>query len=254
VTCAEGVVLPLSERLATAPHVSLHWPHTVRIVATAYPSVDRFDRIAPPDDFAALTALESETNARLSGVLSDSLPHGARHPRGPGAAYVMAAFAHVSPWGSRFAAPGAYGVYYAARDEATAIAETVYHRERLARESRDPPMAFDQRVLVATIAAHAVDLRGLEDGFPDVYDRERYDESQRAGRLVLDAGGQGIAFDSVRLANGECIAVFHPSCITRCRHTKYLSYRWDGERITVLNVSLARRAQRGRGRGRSTER
>lgn len=231
---------PLAERLATAKVRLLRWPHAVRIIASAYPAIDRFDRVVKATDFIKLITLESETNPHLFEDVGDlSRVPTDRWARGPGAGYVMAAFTHVSPWGSRFAAPDAYGVYYAGRDEATAIAETVYHRERLSRESRDPPLAFDERVLVASVRARIVDLSGLEALLPDVYDKNDYARSQEAGRLVFDAGRDGVAFDSVRMSSGHCVAVFNPSCITGCRHTKYLSYRWDGEHITVFNVSLA---------------
>lgn len=235
---------PLADRLATARRRTLRLPRAVRIIASAYPAIDVFDRVADPHDFIANIKLESESNPRVMEEIGDL----SRIPtdewaKGPGAGYVMAAFTHVSPWGSRFAAPDAYGVYYAGRDKATAIAETVYHRERLSRESEDPPQAFDQRVLVASIKAHVADLSGLQDVLPDVYDADDYVRSQEAGRLVFDEGEDGVAFDSVRLRGGHCVAVFNPSCITGCHHAKYLSYRWDGERITALNVSLALRTR-----------
>ena len=41
----------------------------------------------------------------------------------------MAAFTHLNPEGSRFS-DGSWGVFYAAHSVATAVEETVYHRER----------------------------------------------------------------------------------------------------------------------------
>ncbi len=233
---------PLSDRLATAKRRTLRWPQSVRIVSSAYPALDVFDYVGDPDDFVANITLESETNPRILEEVGDlsRIPTD-RWAKGSGAGYVMGTFTHVSPYGSRFAAPDVYGVYYASRDEETAIAETVYHRERMSRESKDPPQVFDQRVLLASIRAHVVDLSGVSDAFPDVYDADDYALSQAAGRLIFNEGRDGVAFDSVRLRGGHCVAVFNPSCITDCRHAKYLSYRWDGKRITVFNVSLVRR-------------
>ena len=69
---------------------------------------------------------------------------------GPGASYVMAAFTHINPKGSRFG-DGSFGVYYAAAALETAIAETVFHFEAFARDSADPPRSEDMRVLVGTV-------------------------------------------------------------------------------------------------------
>src|SRR6185437_15710768 len=86
---------------------------------------------------------------------------------GPGAGYIMAAFTHVSPDGSRFS-DGTYGVFYAAQREATAIAETRYHRERFMRATHEPRCELDMRVLSVTVTAPMHDLRGLRATLPDV--------------------------------------------------------------------------------------
>jgi hypothetical protein len=43
----------------------------------------------------------------------------------------------------------------------TAVAETVFHFEAIARDSADPPRNEDLRVLVGTIAADFEDVAGL---------------------------------------------------------------------------------------------
>lgn len=70
-----------------------------------------------------------------------------------------AAFTHLNPNGSRFS-DGSYGVYYAAREQETAIYETVYHAERFLRDSREAPIEQDMRVYIAPIEGDLHDLRG----------------------------------------------------------------------------------------------
>ena len=101
-----------------------------RIVSSRFPPVSLWDRIANPAEFDALAEIESLTNERLREELGE-LAHIPRHRRiaGPGTTPIMAAFTHLNPEASRFS-DGTFGVFYAARAEATALRETVFHRER----------------------------------------------------------------------------------------------------------------------------
>src|SRR5690606_3867915 len=71
---------------------------------------------------------------------------------------VMAAFTHIGR-ASRFSA-GTYGVYYAARDVDTAIAETVFHSERRLRDTDEEAIEIDMRCYVGTIETALEDVRG----------------------------------------------------------------------------------------------
>jgi hypothetical protein len=217
------------------------WRAAVRIIPSRYPPVNLFERVADPRDLEAAIAVESETNERLLTELGqlDLVPR-AERISGPGASYVMAAFTHVSPIGSRFAAPNAYGVYYCARDEATAIAETVHHREALMRATNAPAMDLDQRVLVATVHGTLHDLRDLPQSLP-VYDPSRYAARQSLGGRLHARASQGIAYRSVRRPPGACAALFRPRCVRNCRQATHLVYRWDGTRIAgVYRIELVR--------------
>ena len=117
----------------------MRWQQASRIVPTRYPSVSLFDRVADADDFEALYALEAMTNERVRDELGqiERVPRGER-VFGPGSGPIMAAFTHVNVLGSRFSA-GAYGVFYAARDRATAVAETRHHHGRFLAATRQRP-------------------------------------------------------------------------------------------------------------------
>ena len=105
---------------------------------------------------------------------------------GPGAGYVMAPFAYPSPDGTRFGPPAltadSFGVYYAARDEATAIAEVKHHRIAFLEAMRAPAQDLDFEVLKAPVkGAHFYDLRDRQRDFPDVYSPTDYSASQKLG-------------------------------------------------------------------------
>jgi len=163
---------------------------------------------------------------------------------GPGAGYVMGPFAYPSPDGTRFGPPAvvgeSFGVYYAARDEATAIAEVKHHRTAFLEAVRAPAQDLDFEVLRAPVkGAHFYDLRGRQREFPDVYSPTNYSASQKLGVELRTQDADGIAYDSVRREGGECVAVFRPRCVGPARSVKQLIFRWDGEAIiAVLEAHL----------------
>ena len=137
----------------------LRWPQACRIVPTRYPAVTLFDRVADAADFEALYALEAMSNERAR----DELGQIERVPReqrlfGPGSGPIMAAFTHVNLAGSRFSA-GDYGVFYAAHERDTAIAETCYHHARFLQATAQPAMHLPMRLYHVAIDARLHDLR-----------------------------------------------------------------------------------------------
>ena len=123
---------------------SIDWPQAWRIIASRYPPINLFERLtADAAVWDALIALEQLTNPRVRDEVGDiALVPPEERVSGPGASYVMAAFTHLNPKGSRFS-DGGFGVYYAAAALETAIAETVFHFEVFARDSADPPRSED---------------------------------------------------------------------------------------------------------------
>ena len=158
---------------------------------------------------------------------------------GPGAGYVMAPFAYPSPDGTRFGPPamtaGSFGVYYAARDETTAIAEVKHHRVAFLEAVKATAQDLDFEVLNAPVTgSQFFDLRDKERDFKDVYSPTDYKSSQRLGAELRERGGDGIVYDSVRREGGECVAVFRPRCVGPCKPVKHLIFRWDGSQITSI--------------------
>jgi hypothetical protein len=217
----------------------IRWSQAYRIVPSRFPPVGVYDRIADPADLDAVFAIEALTNPRLrdeAGALK--LVPKEHRISGPGSTPVMAAFTHLNPEGSRFS-DGTGGVFYAAHSVATAVEETVYHRERFLAATAEPACEIQMRCYRTRIDSRLHDIRG---GWKKEHDADGYTASVKLARTLRDAGSNGIVYDSVRDHGGECVAAFQPDVVAPCVQAQHLIYRWDGERIAqVLEVSELKR-------------
>lgn len=214
------------------------WPRSVRIVSSRYPPVGVFDEVASAEDLEWVLELESQTNERVAEEAGDlSLVDPDDRIAGAGTTPIMAAFTH--PRASRFS-DGEVGVYYCAASPETAIAETVYHRERFLRQGGFEPIDLEMREYIAPLQAHLHDLRGLQSRWPAVYDPDDYTAAQALGDRLRAESSWGVVYNSVRdRAGGDCAGVFRPPALVGpCVQGRHFYYRWDGEKIAaVLEVS-----------------
>ncbi|HEX5353602.1 MAG TPA: RES family NAD+ phosphorylase [Rhodanobacteraceae bacterium] len=224
---------------ADPPLRRIRWQRAYRIVPSRFPPVGVFDAIADPGDLDALYRIEALTNPRLReewGELSN-VPKEHR-VSGPGTTPLMAAFTHVNPEGSRFS-DGSYGVLYLAHEFDTAVEETVYHREQFLEATNEPPIDLTMRCYVSGVHGTLRDIRG---GWKAEHDPDSYAASRKLGAKLRRQGSNGVVFDSVRRAGGECAALFHPDPASPCVQGQHLIYRWDGSKIAqVLEVSAVQR-------------
>ncbi len=217
----------------TPPLRRVAWQPTHRIIATRHPPVGVFDDIAGPEDRDALFELEGLTNPRLRDERGEiALVPPSRRISGPGASLIMAAFTHLNPGGSRFT-DGSYGVYYAARELPTAIAETVHHRNHFLAWTREAACVLQLRCILADVAGRLHDLRR---GYPQWHDPDHYEASQRAAARLREAGSDGLVYNSVRRPRGQCVAVFYPDLLGSVRQGPAILYHWDGQQITHATV------------------
>ena len=87
------------------------WAQCFRIIPSRFPPIWLFERVADPTDQTAIDALEGMTNTRLRHEVGElHLVPQSDWVTGPGAGYVMAAFTHVNPQGSRFS-DGTFGCF-----------------------------------------------------------------------------------------------------------------------------------------------
>ena len=207
------------------------WAPSYRVVASRFPHVSIYDRISDAAQLATVLEIEALTNPRVreeAGAYRKVRPED--RIAGAGSTPIMASFAYSGP--SRFC-DGTYGVYYAAHEEATAIAESRYHTELFLRATQQPSIDVDKRIYGATIEGDFDDIRGrslrskLYAAAPDDYAfSQRY-----AHRLYMKNLVDGIVYTSVREPEGQCLAAFRPRNVSNARIRKYIQFRWDGRRI-----------------------
>lgn len=212
----------------------LRWAPCYRIIASRFPTIFLFERVAHAADFDALYQLEALTNPRILEEMgaATQIPREDR-AFGPGASVIMAPFMYLNPAGGRFS-DATFGAYYAAHTQATAIAETRYHREIFLRATHEGPMEITLRGYCADVSAKFHDIRGRRAQMPQVYDPDSYAASQALALKLRLADSHGIVYDSVRDPDGQCIAIYRPRLIQKVRQSAHLRYVWDGERIAQI--------------------
>lgn len=213
--------------------IRVQWPKAWRIIASRYPPIALYEGLT--EDTAvweALIALEELTNPRIrdeTGQLALVPPP--ERVSGPGASFVMAAFTHINPRGSRFS-DGSFGVYYAADTLITAIRETVFHFENFARDAADPRREEDMRVLLCAVDETFHDVETLDKMQRDaVLTPDDYHAGQSLARSLRNAGSNGVHYPSVRHTGGACIAAFRPRAVGLPVQERHLRYRWNGQRV-----------------------
>jgi hypothetical protein len=218
---------------ATVPVRRIRFSAATRIIASRYPPIDLYERVSPdPAVWDALIAAEMLVNPRIRDQVGDlHLVPPDERVSGIGATFVMAAFTHIRPSGSRFS-DGSYGVYYAADDLATAVAETAFHFCQIASDSADGPRREEMRVLVSRIDSNFHDIGQLDaESKQALLDPDSYIASQAFAAALRSQVSNGVHYPSVRRAAGRCIGAFRPKVVGIPRQTSHLVYEWDGTRV-----------------------
>lgn len=216
------------------PVTRTRWTPCYRIVPSRFPPVGLFDKVVDPADLEAVFLIEAMTNDRLREEAGDlALVPPEDRVAGPGSTPIMAAFTHLNPAGSRFS-DGSFGVFYAAKEIETAIAETKHHRTKFLAATNEPPQEIDMRVYAADLDADLHDLRGAAGTHAHLYAPDTYASSQPYAAELREAGSDGICYHSVRHPGGECAAAFRPRLLANCRQERHLCYVWDGQAIGTV--------------------
>lgn len=225
----------------TAPPVTLvrHYD-THRLIPSRYlPSGDSVLAGIAADDgqLQALFELDAATNDRLHagshrlpGIGPDELVFAVPH-----AAVVNASFCHAHPLGSRFSGP-ARGAWYAGFELETSQREVAFHKAvQLAEIDRfDDSVTYDD--YLADVSATFHDLRRATRAFRDCLDPTSYVRSQHLAETLLDGGGLGVVYPSVRHAGGTCVAVFRPALVVNVRKAKTYRFTWSGSPVPKVTV------------------
>jgi hypothetical protein len=220
------------------PTVAIAWHPAYRVIPSRFPVISVFERVASPEDFDALHALEAMTNDRIRDEVGEiSLVPVEERLFGNGSTPIMAAFTHVNPQGSRFS-DGTYGVFYCGYDKHTAIAETCYHSALFMGATNESAMRLQMRLYSVGVEGLVADLRQAAITDPHIIDPDNYGHAQGIGRKLRADGCAGILYPSVRKSDGECLAALRTGILRECLHTAYLEYNWNGRAIdAVFEVS-----------------
>jgi len=215
---------------------SIIWKPCWRLIPSIFPPIGLFDRVADPEDLDVIFAIEALTNDRLRDEAGDiSLVPLEERISGDGTTPIMAAFTHLNPEGSRFT-NGSYGVYYAAIDIETAIAETCFHRVRFLAATNEAPIEIDMRSYASDLDVSLHDIRNRQADMSIIYasEPENYASAQSLAKKLRDAGSNGIVYDSVRNMGSECVAIFRPHLLSPVRQGAHYCYVWDGVDISTV--------------------
>jgi hypothetical protein len=209
------------------------WCPSWRVIPTNYPPIKFFEDLElEPADWEALMEIEAMTDdsVRLSRSNIHLIPEEDRR-LAPGVGRIMPCFTILDNVSNRFNNQQ-FGAYYAAKDFATAVFETVYHREKFLAATDTKPQDVDNLVLNADIKAEMHDIRGLSATYPELYDPTDYSYSQAFAKELREQKSWGIVYDSLRNVGSECVAALRLPAVTNCREVDVVVYRWDGNRIT----------------------
>jgi hypothetical protein len=158
-----------------------------------------FEDVLDPADLEMAYAIESRTNDRLrdeAGELFRVPP--TDRISGSGSTPLMAAFTHIGT-PSRFTA-GLYGIYYAASNRETAIAETRYHRELFLAATREESIELTMRLYVNQIERELHDIR--DQAHLHLPEHFCYPQTQAFAATVRESGSWGLLYNSLRNAGG----------------------------------------------------
>ena len=214
--------------MRTPPVSDIRWDRTCRLVPSRYPTAGLFDRVAAPEDLPELFELEGWTNDRLSNELGllHTVPR-EEWVAGPMASVVMAAYCHPHAAGARFN-DNTRGAWYAGRDLATALAESTYRRTKELQEIGVLEARVQMRLYHADFDAPFHDVRGGDPAWEAVHNPDDHAAAQELGMTLFRSGANGIAYDSVRHAGGECVVSYRPRLVTNVRPAGHFEYRWHG--------------------------
>jgi hypothetical protein len=146
-------------------------------------------------------------------------------------------YSRQNPWGSRFRKPNAdAGVFYAAEQPETAMAETIFHRLRFFADSPETPWPQNAAEYTAfsveVFSRRAIDLANFpEEDVAAILDPADYSAGQAFGEKVRTVNIELIKYPSVRAPDhGANLAVLTPAAFARSEPTGRQTWRiyFDG--------------------------
>lgn len=155
---------------------------------------------------------------------------------------------------SRFS-NGSYGVWYGSDTVETTVHETAWHwyHGLLADAGfQHHTIVAERKVYGVACTAVLLDFREATAEYADLLHPSDYGYAQAVGARLHREGHPGILIQSVRRPQGENVAIFNPRVLSNPRLDCQLTYRLDGDRITVqkhpgktwLTLEMAARSEK----------
>jgi hypothetical protein len=136
---------------------------------------------------------------------------------------------------SRFS-DGSYGAWYGSESVETAVHESAYHwfRGLLGDAGFERAcVVAERKVYSVACGAALLDFRQATSDFPELLHPADYSVTHRVGARIHREGHPGLLIQSARQLTGENFAVFNPGVLSNPRLNCQLTYRLDGDQITV---------------------
>ena len=136
---------------------------------------------------------------------------------------------------SRFS-DGSFGVWYGSDTIETTVYETACHWYRgLLTDAgfEKEPVVVERKLYSVNCDAAMLDVRPLLEDYPLLIHKTDYSFTQSVGSKMHREGHPGLVTASVRYEKGDLYAVLNPNVLSNPRHHSYLTYKLDGNRITV---------------------
>lgn len=218
--------------VAELQFLPVEWPAR-RIIPSRFPLIALFERILDPDEYEVAYYIESLTNDRLRDEVGDlALVPAEERIAGTGTTPIMAAFTHIG-WPSRFT-DGSYGVYYAANNSKTAIAETAYHRARFLAATNEPDSRIYMREYVGRVLLPMMDITAA--AYAALHHPDDYAPSQVFAAKQRKQNHTGLLYNSVRNPGGFCIAAFKPCALEPVVQAAHYEYVYSASSRAIKHV------------------
>lgn len=197
-----------------------------RLIPSRFPPIDIYQRIASPENWGGLHAIEEMTNPRvrerewLTGLNRVDLGS----PRFQN--WNHAPFAYLNPEGSWLLDPF-FGVLELSDTLQTALASSIRKRELFLARTSEPPLDLDMRVLGHRVSGNFIDLTGID---ADLTQNARW----QIGEDALRSGADGALFMCPYRRGAKCVSVFKGDALGKSNQQDHYRFVWDGTAIRTV--------------------
>lgn len=213
----------------TLTSVSLAWDAAWSVVPEKFPRDRWYSGIVSGADVTAAWAVERMTNdfsRDKAGQIHLLAPD--QQNDDAGLEWVTKLMSRFSPFGGQFS-DGTFGVFHAARDFDTALAEAIRSRETFLRTADVDSLEIDMREVITRIGGCFADAREYGPWETlDATNRKRWVRAVREQQL------DGIVYRSALASQAECVAVFRPIAANAVTLSRHLCLGWNGRKMEYV--------------------